>query len=206
MLDMDKRWFRRLGKHFNGINLWVFFAIAIIAGGISVFALRANNLKAMELRDKVIQTDKDNGDVEGALRELREHMYSHMNSDLTSGSNSIQHPIQLKYRYERLVQAEQERASTESEAVYKDAQAHCEELFPVGLSGSGRIPCITEYITSKGIEQKQIPDSLYKFNFVSPGWSPDLAGWSLLVAAVSFGLFVVRFGLERWVKQELHDL
>ena len=32
-----------------------------------------------------------------------------------------------------------------------------------------------------------IPDSLYKFNFLSPTWSPDMAGWSMVVA-IFFGL------------------
>ena len=61
-------------------------------------------------------------------------------------------------------------------------------------------------MASRGIEQKNIPDSLYKFDFVSPTWSPDLAGWSLLVAIVSGTFLVLRFLLDRWAKAELRDL
>jgi hypothetical protein len=203
---MDKRWFRHFYKVLKHINLWAFLVVVIVSGVVSIFALRNNNITAMRLRDKVVQTDKDNGDVEASLRELRQYMYSHMNTSLSSGDNGIKQPIQLKYRYERLVKAEQDRLSVENAKIYTEAQAECEKRFPVGLSGSGRIPCITEYVSARGIKQKEIPDSLYKFDFVSPVWSPDLAGWSLVVASISFACFVVRFGIERWVKAELHDL
>lgn len=203
---MDKKWFKHLYKILKHVNLWAFFVVAVVSAVVCAFALRNNNLTAIKLRDNVIQVDKDNGDVEKALRELREYMYAHMNTDLTAGDNGIQQPIQLKYRYERLVKAEQDRLSIENTKIYTEAQAECEKRFPVGLSGSGRIPCITEYVSARGVQQKSIPDSFYKFNFVSPPWSPDLAGWSLVIASISFALFVLRFGMERWVKAELHDL
>ncbi len=203
---MDKKWFKHLYKILKHVNLWAFLVVAVVSAVVCALALRNNNLTALKLRDNVIQVDKDNGDVEKALRELREYMYAHMNTDLTAGDSGIQQPIQLKYRYERLVKAEQDRLSVENTKIYTEAQAECEKRFPVGLSGSGRIPCITEYVSARGVQQKSIPDSFYKFNFVSPPWSPDLAGWSLVLASISFALFVLRFGMERWVKAELHDL
>jgi len=203
---MDKKWFKHLYKLLKHVNLWAFLVVAVVSAVVCALALRNNNLTALKLRDNVIQVDKDNGDVEKALRELREYMYAHMNTDLTAGDSGIQQPIQLKYRYERLVKAEQDRLSVENTKIYTEAQAECEKRFPVGLSGSGRIPCITEYVSARGVQQKSIPDSFYKFNFVSPPWSPDLAGWSLVLASISFALFVLRFGMERWVKAELHDL
>jgi hypothetical protein len=203
---MDKKFFRRLHIIIEPINIFIPLIIAIVFSVICVFALRNNNLQVLKLRDKVIQIDKENGDVEKALRELRIYIYSHMNTNLSSGPNAIKPPIQLKYRYERLVQAEQDRLSAENEKVYTEAQAECEKRFPKGLSGSGRIPCITDYVASKGIKQNTIPDSLYKFDFVSPLWTPDLAGWSLIIATLSFAFFVIRLLLDRWIKAELRDL
>ena len=205
-MDLDKKFFRKFLRSIRRVSVWVFLVLAIVSAVIAVFALRHNNITALTLRDNVLQADKDNGDIETALRELREYVYGHMNTNLSSGDNGIQQPIQLKYTYERLVKAEQDRLSIENSKIYSEAQAECEKRFPVGLSGSGRIPCITEYVSSRGIQQKEIPDSLYKFDFVSPPWSPDLAGWSVVVASISFALFVVRFGIERWVRAELHDL
>ena len=203
---MDKKFFRHFNRILQSVNVWIFLVVAIISGVVAIYALRDNNLTAIELRDKVVQVDKDNGDVESALRDLREYIYSHMNTNLSSGTNSISQPVQLKYRYERLVKAEQQKLSVENAKIYSEAQAVCEQRFPIGLSGSGRIPCITEYVSSKGIEQKDIPEELYKFDFVSPFWSPDLAGWSLVISSVSLALFVIRFGLEKYVQRELRDL
>ncbi len=203
---MDKQYFRKLHSFLQRINVYVLVVILVVSTAVCVFALRQNNLQALKLRDAVIAADKDNKDVEGALKELRTFMYSHMNTSLSSGPNAIKPPIQLKYSYERLVEAEQQRLTAENSKVYIEAQAECERRFPKGLSGSGRIPCITDYVASRGVEQKNIPDSLYKFDFVSPTWSPDLAGWSMLAAIVSGAFLVLRLLLDRWAKAEIRDL
>lgn len=179
--------------------------VFLVSLGIGVYALRQNNLRAIELRDQVIAADKANKGVEEALRNLREHTYSHMNSSLSSGSTSIKQPIQLKYTYERLVAAEKERVSKNNEKIYAEAQVTCERLFPVGLSGSGRIPCIQDYVAKNGTTEQPIQDALYKFDFASPIWSPDLAGFALLVAAISGVLFVTKVALDRWLKSQIHD-
>lgn len=203
---MDKQYFRKLHSFLQRINVYVLVVILAVSITVCIFALRQNNLQALKLRDAVIAADKDNKDVEGALTELRTFMYSHMNTSLSSGPNAIKPPIQLKYSYERLVEAEQQRLTVENSKVYIEAQAECEKRFPKGLSGSGRIPCITDYVASRGVEQKNIPDSLYKFDFVSPTWSPDLAGWSMLAAIVSGAFLVLRLLLDRWAKAEIRDL
>lgn len=171
---------------------------------ISVVAVRQNNLKSIELRDAVVRADEQGDDVEAALRDLRTHMYSHMNAGLSSGT--LKQPIQLKYRYERLVEAEKQK-SGDSQQVYAEAQKYCEERFGQGSLREGRVPCVQEYVSQHSSGQvSQIPDSLYKFDFVSPRWSPDLAGWSLLFAGIFLALFLIRFLTERWFKAELRDL
>ena len=203
---MDKKFFKKFYKNIQHINIFLLLLVSVISTVICVTSLRNNNVQALKLRDNVNMVDKENGDIEAALRELRTYVASHMNTNLSSGANAIKPPIQLKYRYERLLKAEQDRISTENAQIYTAAQAECEKQFPTGLSGSGRIPCITQYISSRGVQQNAIDASLYKFDFVSPLWSPDLAGWSLIVASVSFALFVIRFGMERWIRAELRDL
>lgn len=185
------------------INAWYFLAAAAVFLGVGLYAMRQNNLTALRLRDKVLAADEANGDVEGALKELREFVYGHMNADLAQGPNAIKPPIQLKYRYERLVQAQNGGAATDNAQIYQEAQRVCEQRFPAGLSGSGRIPCITEYVSARRLKEVNIPDSLYKFDFVAPAWSPDLAGISLLLSGVFFILFLARFTLERWLKHSL---
>lgn len=170
-----------------------------------MFALRQNNLNALRLRDKVLKVDEQNGDVEAALRELRVYMYSHMNTSLSS-PGGVYPPIQLKYRYERLVEAGLAKTSA-TNTVYADAQKYCETTEPESFYGAGRLTCIRSYIERQPnqtqIKTPDIPDSLYKFDFASPRWSPDLAGWSIVVAFIFGLLFVVRFCLERWLRWSL---
>lgn len=201
--SMNKRKLHHLWRYIRAASVWYFLVLTIISGLVAVFALRNNNLTAVRLREKVLQVDKDNGDIEAALRELRSYTHSHMNSSLAS-TTSAYPPIQLKYRYERLMVAEQARidAANKSNSVYVDAQEHCERTQPQSFSGSGRLNCIQQYIDSRPTAQivspKEIPDALYKFDFASPAWSPDLAGLSLL-SSLFFGLLLLaRLALGFW--------
>ena len=93
---MDKHFFKKLHSFLRRINMYVLFVVFIAATITCVFALRQNNLQALKLRDAVIEADKNNKDIEGALKELRVYIYSHMNTNLSSGPNAIKPPIQLK--------------------------------------------------------------------------------------------------------------
>jgi len=184
------------------LSPWYLLVAAVISGAVCVGAMRQNNLTMVKLRDQVFVADKNNGDVETALRDLRSFIYSHMNTNLDSG-NGVKPPIQLKYRYDRLVAAEKARVTTTNNQIYTEAQHYCEKLYPASFSGGPRVPCIKNYVSSHGINEQPIPDSLYKFDFVSPAWTPDLAGWSLAITIILTLAFVVRLGLEKWVKHDL---
>lgn len=190
------------------LPVWLFLGLSLLFGLTAVFSLRANNQKMIELRAAVFEADEKNGDIETALKELREYVYAHMNTDLAAGENAIKPPIQLKYRYERLVNAEQAKLQSASDQdLYTAAQDHCEQKFPGGFSGSNRLPCIREFLDSHGgpvdVAQSEIPEDLYKFDFVSPVWSPDLAGWSIVATVVFFILFIVRLASEYLIKSQL---
>lgn len=202
---MNKRALHHLWTRLRPIRYRYLLVAAGVFLIVGIVALRQNNLTALRLRDEVLKVDQQNGDVETALRRLRLFVYSHMNSDLGGGATNIAQPIQLKYRYERLVTAEKERTSAVNSKVYYDAQLDCERRLPAELYGSGRTPCIQEYVATHGLKEKTIPDSLYKFDFISPRWSLDLAGISLALSGLFLILFVARFGLERWVKHRLSE-
>ena len=153
----------------------------------------------VRLRDEVYKADKEGGDVNKALNNLRSYVYGHMNTNLSSGGNSIKPPIQLKYTYERLQKVEQERVDTINSKVYTDAQNYCQALNSVDFSGRNRVPCITEYVTSHGAKAQPIPAALYQFDFVSPTWSPDFAGWSLLITAVLLLAYAINLALDHIV-------
>ena len=201
---LDKKYLHHLWVKTRNLNAFYFLVVSLVFGVISILAMRQNNLKMIDLRQKVAVVDQQNGDVETALRNLREFVYGHMNTNLNSGGNSIKPPIQLKYRYERLVQAEKDRVGAETTKVYTEAQKSCEAQFPQSFSGGPRVPCIQDYVTSHTVAERTIDSSLYKFDFVSPAWSPDIAGWCLVLSGIFLFLFVFKYVLDRWLKSELN--
>ncbi len=202
---MEKRQTRRISNRLRGIKPQYFLIATVGFGLLSVVALRQNNLNMIKLRDAVYQADQAGTDVETPLRQLREYVYGHMNTNLTSGNNSIYPPIQLKYQYERLLDAQAQSASVDNAKIYTDAQKECEKRFPQGLSGSGRIPCIQDYIASHGINETVVPVALYQFDFVSPRWSPDLAGWSIVLTAVFGTAFIISLISRLLLRHQLQD-
>jgi preprotein translocase subunit SecF len=181
------------------IRPWYFLVIGLICLIVSVFALRDNNLHMVKLRDAVYTADKNNGDVPKALMNLQHYVTAHMNTNLTTGS-SIYPPIQLKYTYERLRAAQ---FQTTNEQVYNDAQKYCEAQNSTDFSGRNRVPCIESYVESHGVQPKQIPDAMYKFDFISPVWSPDLAGWSLVATLFFFLFSLVWWLFQIWLKRRV---
>ena len=157
-------------------------------------ALRNNNLEMVRLREALYKADETGQNVEGALNNLRTYVYGHMNTKLSS-PDGIYPPIQLKHTYERLLAAQ--NPTSDNTRVYQDAQAFCEQQNPTGFSGRGRVPCIEAYVAEHGsssptTEKPAIPSDMYKFDFVSPAWSPDFAGWTLLASGFLWLAFALR--------------
>lgn len=204
---MNKRKLHHLLVVLRPINYWYFVVIFLVSSFIAAYTLRQNNIRAIELRENVLKVDKENGDVEAALRELREYTYGHMNANLASDTG-IYPPVQLKYRYERLVAEEQNKAQSQNKDLYNEAQEYCETHSPEGFYGASRLPCVSKYLDDHGKPEAKphdVPDSLYKFDFVAPVWSPDLAGWSIVVAVIALFLLITRIVAQVWIKHQLND-
>lgn len=155
------------------------------------------------LRAAVFKADEDNSNTEEALRELREYVFAHMNTNLSSGPNAVKPPIQLKYRYERLAAAEKAAYEAAAAKMVATAEATCVAQFPGSVFSQARLNCARNYAAANPVAQKSIPDDLYKFDFVSPKWSPDLAGWSIVLSVLFLVLFVLRFSSELVIRHEL---
>lgn len=184
----------------------LFLVLFITSSVVAVYALRHNNQTVIELRQAVYTADEANGDINSALNKLREYVYGHMNTDLSSGGNAIKPPIQLKYTYERLLETQQNKAASENSQLYTEAQNYCQQQIPAGTSGRGRVPCVSEYVASRGLQTSPVPAALYQFDFISPAWSPDLAGWSLVAAVLSLLAFVGNFMLQKLAIRKLKRL
>jgi len=200
---MDKRHLHHLWTKFRWLKPWYFLALALISAAVCVLAMRANNLHMLQLRDAVYQADKQGTDIQKPLQDLQAYVTRHMNTNLSTGT-SVYPPIQLQHTYDRLVKAQSNKFAAANQSLYNDAQKHCEALNSRDFSGRNRVPCIEDYIRTHSPQQLPVvPDALYKFAFVSPRWSPDLAGWSLIVAIFSALAFVFSFIAARWFKRNL---
>ncbi|MEO8862944.1 MAG: hypothetical protein ABI354_01330 [Candidatus Saccharimonadales bacterium] len=202
---MHKRKLHHILTKLKSIRYVYLIAAILITGTVALFALRQNNLTALRLSENLAQVDKDNGNVSAALNKLRVYTYGHMNTNLSAASN-VYPPIQLKSSYERLVAAEKSRVKQGSDNIYNDAQHYCEKNSPQSFYGAGRLPCVQQYLDSHPLTQpevQKIPDSLYKFDFASPVWSPDLAGFSIVIVFFLILLLVIRVVLTWWLKSQL---
>lgn len=194
---MDQKSLHQFHAKLKLVKPAYFFVPAIIATGVCILALRQNNLQMVTLRQELYAADESGQHVDVALNKLRSYVHSHMNTSLSTGEG-IYPPIQLKHTYQRLLEAQS--PSSENAKVYQDAQAFCEQQNPSGFSGRGRVPCIEQYVAEHGAtstmtSQSDVPSDMYKFDFVSPSWSPDLAGWSMVVSLISWAGFFIRVGL-----------
>ena len=183
-------------KQLHNLSPWPFLGVALVSGAVCVVALRANNEHMLTLRTALYRADQNNGNVQQALQGLQAYVTSHMNTKLSTGT-SVYPPIQLKGTYDRLVQAQGDAIQKQNGQLYTEAQHYCEQQNPVDFSGHNRVPCIEQYVQSHGVKVRPIEDSLYKFDFISPRWSPDLAGWSLVVTLLGLAGAVILFLLRR---------
>lgn len=200
-MDIDKRRAHHLLTRIRNIRPWYFLVLAVVSAAIGVVALRQNNLHMARLREAVYTADRNGKGVQQALQNLQLYVTAHMNTGVSAGPNAPYPPIQLEYTYDRAVQAAGEAANAANARIYTDAQHHCEATIPDGFSGRYRIACVQAYVNAHGVALPNIPDGLYKFDFFSPRWSPDLAGWSIVAAGASVTCFAGLWLLEWWLRR-----
>ncbi|MEK7472318.1 MAG: hypothetical protein AAB624_03680 [Patescibacteria group bacterium] len=166
----------------------------ISSGYLSVYNLRQNNLKMLELREAVFTADRDDGDTATALSKLQLFVVTHMNTTLPKLGE--EKAIQLKYTYERRIDAEEARVSAARTALSSEATDYCQRTF-AGASFAVRSQCVEDYYTAHPVSSLEIPKELYAYDFVTPLWVPDRAG--LLILAAAFLGLVLLLRLISWL-------
>ncbi len=184
---------------FKQFNLRLLLTLLILFIVLSVYGLRQNNLTMVSLKNQLMTADKNNGDVNGDLNKLRLFIYNHMNTN-PSSSNGVYPPIQLKYTYQRLLaQAQASAAATSSQDQANKAVVYCRDLGS-DYNASQLATCESWYIKNQPGSTVTIPPALYQFDFISPIWSPDLAGFSILISFALAIALVAMFLFEKFSK------
>lgn len=170
----------------------------ILSLPISAFFLRQNNLTMIELRDEVLRIDEQTGDLEQiapALDDLRQYVLTHMNASL--GENGIALPGAYNTAVET-ARRQAESSGSANQEIYRLAQEICEDP---NVPLTARAQCLADFVLNNSepgsdpAEFEVPPVELYTYNFVSPLWSFDLAGVSVLV---TISLFIWLMALVVW--------
>jgi hypothetical protein len=201
---MDKAKLHHYWAKFRSPLLFLPIIGLVIFGTLFIYGMRYNNVTMLELKQKVIVADEQDGDIEGALQELRAFVSTHMNTNMRN-SGSLEPPVQLVNEYNRDVAEIKAKNISQDNAnkVYQEAQARCETgAIPL----TARAKCIQDYVSNNStpIAELQLPPKeLYIFDFASPKWSPDLAGISMILS-IFFGLLIIiRLLLGRYINYKL---
>lgn len=194
-MSIDHRQRSRVKRILRGFPVILLLCGLVISGASSILALRANYLGAAPLIEAVFKADAENGNTEKALYDLRAYTYSHMNVNL-SRIGGAKPPIQLKNRYEQLKIAETKRVALTNDIALKQGENTCGQRFPDSAQRIAKTQCVQEYLLQNGTREKDIPDALYKFDFISPRWSPDVAGFSIVFFFSC--VFLLIFRLVAW--------
>lgn len=200
---MNKRKLYGIWHKYKKISLLVIVVGLIASSFTAVLALRQNNLNMLKLRQQVVEVDANGGDVNSALIELRNFVFSHMNTQLRT-NDAGEPPIQLVASYNRYIADQQTKLTQSGKSdIYTNAQATCERSSPTLAE---RVNCIQLFVAENGGQVAEInypPKDLYSFDFASPRWSPDLAGISLLLAIIFAVLLILRLAIGFIIKSYL---
>jgi len=190
----DKGRIRKSIKDLQRIKTWQLIVLLVIVGFVAATFLRLNSIGMVHRREAVINADKE-GDQEviiNRLYDLQRYVAAHMNTDLGQG-------VFLEQSYNRDFQAWQESqygASNPNGNIYKKAQEVCAPRY--SHYSYAYLLCTTTELEKYAPAKDPATDTsrprkeAYIHDFASPVWSPDFAGWSVLVCAVILVLIVVR--------------
>lgn len=201
-IDKKKTKFRI--KRLSQIKTWQLVILLIMSGFISATFLRLNNVGMVERRESVENADKagDIVNLQQRLYDLQRYVSTHMNAD--PGKIALDHTYKQMYD-RKLKEFEEEIKNQSNNDTVSKVRAVCDARAQQG--GYGRfttqadpryINCINEewakYPAAKVTNlQFEAPSTEpYYHTFVSPIWSADYAGWSLLVTIFIAMIIVMR--------------
>lgn len=189
----DKREVRRDIKRLQSIKTWQLVILLLLAGFIAATLLRLNNIGMIQRREAVLHADKagETGAIKARLYDLQRYVTSHMNADMGS--------IYLENQYRRDSDQAIDTAGGSSNPngnIYKKAQEVCAPRFT--HYSQAYLQCTVDYLNQYAPSDSpdagvKLPKAdAYRYSYVSPLWSPDFAGFSVLVCLLIILMIVAR--------------
>lgn len=183
---VDKKQVKFKLNQLHRFKTWQLLILLILSIFVSATFLRLNNIGMIERRSAVITAD-NKGDVtvtQNRLYDLQRYVSAHINTDMGRG-------VYLESSYKRDVQAAYDSVSSGNNPngnIYKKAQEICAPRFThysyaylqCTTGELAKYPASDNLINSINLPQA----NMYLHSFSSPVWSPDFAGYSLIVCAL----------------------
>lgn len=191
----DKGRVRKSIKDLQRVKTWQLLVLLLLVGFIAATFLRLNNVGMVERRTAVINADQT-GDSEMIIKklyDLQQYVSSRMNTDMGSG-------VYLESSFNRDYEAWQSAQYGDENPngnIYKKAQEVCAPRF--GSYSAAYLQCTTDELAkypaaaNPGSGTGEPKANSYLHDYVSPIWTPDFAGWSVVACLVIILMIIVRF-------------
>lgn len=200
---LDKRRVKHNIKQLQRVKTWQLLIVLILMSFVAATFLRLNNIGMADRRDAVLAADKagDAETIQSRLYDLQRYTAEHMNA----GTG----PFYLEQQYRRDAQRAVDAASTVDNPngnINAKAEAVCRPQFSAW--SPAYVQCFTDELAKyppspDPAQNVHLPSTdLYRHNFISPHWSPDFAGWSVLICALILLVIIARLvslGVLRWM-------
>lgn len=203
-MAIDKRKTKFRIKRLSQIKTWQLVILLVMSSFISATFLRLNNVGMVERRESVENADKT-GDIvslQQRLYDLQRYVSTHMNAH--PGKIALDHTYKRVYdqklkEFEEVIKNQSNNDTVSKVRSVCDAKAQRGGYGRVTTQADPRyVNCINEewekYPAAKVANlQFEAPSTEpYYHTFVSPVWSADFAGWSLLVTVLIAVIIIVR--------------
>ncbi len=190
---VDKRRVKKSIRQLQRIKTWQLLILAILVAFVAATFLRLNNIGMAQRREAVLAADKtgDTGVTQSRLYDLQRYSAGHMNAD--TGVFYLEQ--QYRRDSQKLVDAAKNDDNPNGNINVK-AEAVCKPQYTVW--SPAYVQCFTDELAKyppspDPAQNVTLPStSLYRHSYASPLWSPDFAGWSVLVCGVILLMIVVR--------------
>ena len=201
---IDKRKTKFRIKRLSQIKTWQLVILLVMSSFISATFLRLNNVGMVERRESVENADKT-GDIvslQRRLYDLQRYVSTHMNAH--PGRIALDHTYKRAYE-QKLKEFEEAIKNRSNNDTVSKVRSVCDTKAQQGGYGRFTTQADPRYINCINEEWEKYPAAKvanlqfeapstepYYHTFVSPVWSADFAGWSLLATILIAVIIIVR--------------
>lgn len=171
-------------KKIQNLATWQLMVLLMLMTVVVATLLRMNNVRMIERKEAVLAADRsgDLGMVTERLHDLQEYSLKHMNA--STGQVFLENAYRQKIN-QLINDAKKTIDSQQGQNAYKIAADICDKRFR-GYS-QAYTECFLSEVNKQSssvptpVEIKTLSPNTYIHSYASPYWSPDLAGFAVLI-------------------------